>query len=192
MKLTVVRHGQTIENIKLIIQGQTDGTLSSLGIKQSNHLASDLSAKSFDVIISSDLGRCTVLAEKIHKYHPDTPLILSPALREICYGAYQGKPVSSLNIDDFPGTKLTQKVPDGESWMDLSKRIRLFLNETYEKYKNNSVLLVTHDRPIQMMRAYFDQAPLSGINDAPPTPNCGIRRWTMHRPVSQSDLKADI
>lgn len=188
MKLTVVRHGQTEENQAGIIQGQTDGTLTRRGVEQSDKVAAELATKSFDVIMSSDLGRCTVLAEKIHRYHPSTPLVFFPALREICYGPYQGKPISSLNMDDFPGTKLTQKTPDGESWIDLGKRIETFLNEIYAKYKDSSVLLVTHDGPIQMMRSYLEGAPLSGINDAPPTPNCGIRRWDMKQPVLLADL----
>ena len=34
MKLLIVRHGETVENLQRICQGQSHGTLSEKGIKQ--------------------------------------------------------------------------------------------------------------------------------------------------------------
>ncbi len=188
MNLTIVRHGQTIENEKGIMQGQNDGTPSSLGVEQNSQVAADLANESFDIIISSDLGRCTALAEKIHTYHQSTLFSLSPALREIHYGSYQGGPVKSLDLSILPGTQLTKKAPGGESWMDLAHRLEVFLNETYVAHKNGNVLLVTHGGPIQVIRAYLEPASLRRLASEPSIPNCAVRRLVMKHPITSVSL----
>jgi broad specificity phosphatase PhoE len=191
MNLTIVRHGQTEENKEGIIQGQNDGTLSSLGVKQSNKVAVRLAIEKFNVIFSSDLGRCTHTAARIRHHHPATPLILSSKLREIAYGAYQGRPIDDLDSSNLAGTILTQKVSGGESWTDLSHRIATFLNDIYAEYKDSDVLLVTHGGPIQVIRAYLEPGLLIEFAKEPSIPNCGIRRLTMAGTVSLLSVKGD-
>jgi len=57
MRLILIRHGETIENKKRIVQGHTHGTLSKNGIKQTRLVAKRLSDLKIDVIFTSDLRR---------------------------------------------------------------------------------------------------------------------------------------
>jgi len=58
MKLILVRHGETIENRRHILQGQTHGKLTPEGISQANRLADYLTTSfHIDVCFTSDLQR---------------------------------------------------------------------------------------------------------------------------------------
>jgi broad specificity phosphatase PhoE len=72
--------------------------------------------------------------------------------------------------------------------MDLANRLEVFLNETYVAHKNDSVLLVTHGGPIQVIRAYLEPASLRQLASEPSIPNCAIRRLVMVSPVSSANL----
>ena len=56
-KLLLVRHGETVDNVNKIMQGQTDGCLTLLGMEQARELGRQLRGKPIDVFLSSDLGR---------------------------------------------------------------------------------------------------------------------------------------
>ena len=74
MILTLVRHGETIENKEKIIMGQLDGTLSELGIQQAKKLAERLKDERFDYIFSSDLARAANTAKEIGIFFQDRDL----------------------------------------------------------------------------------------------------------------------
>ena len=59
-KLYLVRHGQTVDNLNQIMQGQTQGELTDEGIRQALELASQLADTPIDVFVSSDLKRSVV------------------------------------------------------------------------------------------------------------------------------------
>ena len=64
-KIYIVRHGETYENSKKIVQGQMDTLMNEVGIEQVNLVAAALRAIPFDVAYSSDLSRaskvCSIL-----------------------------------------------------------------------------------------------------------------------------------
>lgn len=66
-KLYLVRHGQTVDNLNQIMQGQTQGELTDEGIRQAQELASQLADTPIDVFVSSDLKRsvdtCRIIAD---------------------------------------------------------------------------------------------------------------------------------
>ena len=53
----IVRHGQTADNYRGIIQGQRNTPLDETGIKQAKRVADYLKTVPFDVAFSSDLDR---------------------------------------------------------------------------------------------------------------------------------------
>lgn len=55
--LYLVRHGETIDNVSKIMQGQRHGELTDLGVSQIEELATSLSGIHFDAVVSSDLKR---------------------------------------------------------------------------------------------------------------------------------------
>ncbi len=73
MKLTIVRHGESIANSKGISQGNQDEwmdtPLTEKGKEQARAVAERLKNEDVDIIISSDLKRAKQTAEEINKFH---------------------------------------------------------------------------------------------------------------------------
>lgn len=46
--LYLVRHGETVENVQKVMQGQTPGTLSELGEQQAAHLCEQFRSEAID------------------------------------------------------------------------------------------------------------------------------------------------
>ena len=94
MRLFIARHGQTFENVNHIIQGWTFGTLTDEGLHQAVKLAVRLQSETFSAIYSSDLDRARKTSEEIGKFH-DVEIQFSTALRERCFGVFEGKSVEA-------------------------------------------------------------------------------------------------
>ena len=89
MLVTIIRHGETVENETDTIQGQRPGKLSERGVLQANALAEELKSHQFDIILSTDLARGLDTAKIISQYH-DAPLITETLLRERTFGIFEG------------------------------------------------------------------------------------------------------
>ena len=63
LKVLLVRHAQSEANVSRMLQGQTDGNLTTKGLAQAHLIAEHLSDKSLDMIISSDLFRAYKTSE---------------------------------------------------------------------------------------------------------------------------------
>lgn len=67
--LYLVRHGETEDNVNQIMQGQTQGRLTSNGIVQAQEVRDQLASEPFAAIIASDLKRSVdtamIIAETI-------------------------------------------------------------------------------------------------------------------------------
>ena len=74
MRIIVIRHGETFQNAKHILMGQSHGVLSRKGIKQIHILALKLKNQKIDFIFSSDLRRAKDTTKEIARYH-DVPII---------------------------------------------------------------------------------------------------------------------
>ncbi|MCK5510791.1 histidine phosphatase family protein [Candidatus Parcubacteria bacterium] len=137
MRLIITRHGETIENINRICQGQTDGQLSKKGIEQAKKLGIRFKDRKIDAIYSSDLKRTVDTAKEILKYHPSLKLNLDKRIRERFFGKLQG------NL--FPNNWDWKNIPeDVETSENIYKRAKEFIDDVYLKYKNKTVLVVCH------------------------------------------------
>lgn len=162
MKLTVVRHGETTENAGDIVMGHHGGTLSEKGVEQAELTAKQLQSEEFDQLWSSDLKRCVDTAKFILKYHPDLKFEATPALREVNYGEFQGRPGAEIRkYFDKDGFTLDSKAPGGESHREMSARVLKFVNYLFENFPNQRILLVTHNGPIEAIRAAVERTPFT-------------------------------
>lgn len=145
MKLILVRHGETDENVRGISQGHFDSKLNENGKRQAELVAKRLGNEKVDAIYTSDLSRAYETAVEIAKFH-DCELIESKELRERNKGIYEGKPkqlhrerLRQLGIDyedfDFDG---------GESFSQVVNRADRFYRTILEKHKDNTILCVAH------------------------------------------------
>lgn len=133
--LYLVRHGETVDNANHIMQGQVQGELNEVGIRQAEELALRLAAEPIDAFVASDLKRsidtCRILAAPHGKEVATTPL-----LRERDWGSFTGKYIPDLQNVEWPD--------DVESLDALLSRARSFLNYIKETYPNQRVLAVGH------------------------------------------------
>jgi probable phosphoglycerate mutase len=138
MKLIVVRHGETKENLEKIVYGHRPGELTSNGIEQANKTGVALANEKIDVIFCSDLKRCIDTATIMMKHLSVCPLKLTPLLREQQQDSLNGKLVEEVDWDNLPS--------DVESEQQMSERAINLLKEEYEKFAEKTVLFVTHKR----------------------------------------------
>jgi probable phosphoglycerate mutase len=87
--IILIRHGETAWNAERRLQGHLDIALNPEGERQAAALAAALARERFDLIVASDLLRARQTAEAVARAH-GMQVALDPALRERCYGGFEG------------------------------------------------------------------------------------------------------
>ena len=133
--LLLIRHGETVDNVNQIMQGQMQGQLTESGIAQAERLAQEFSNKQIDTFVSSDLKRsvdtCKIIAAPHHK-----EVIQTQLLRERDWGGFTGRYIPSLKGEVWP--------EDVESLNELMDRAQGFLSFIKENFEGETVLAVGH------------------------------------------------
>ena len=144
MRLIIVRHGETEENLRDVIQGHLPGVLSKNGIEQARKVALRLKKERIDFIYSSDLARAVDTAKEIVRHHPEARLTFTPELRERHMGEFEGKTHREIGWDviEMSGTYPDPK--SGESKKQMLERVGHFLSEIAGKHPQGNILLVGH------------------------------------------------
>ena len=190
MFITAVRHGETIENALMIVQGQVYGTLSEKGLQQIQQVAKLLAAREFDVCFSSDLERCRLTTEAILQYHPDLPVYYDARLRERSMKPMEGKPFDEVEGWDWENDKyLDHKTPEGETWADVITRVGECINEIFEQYAEKRVLIVSHGGPIRAIQALMTNEPWEIVGRMM-IENCEVREWDMTADVDVANVRS--
>jgi len=138
--ITYFVHGTTTDNEKGIATGWSPGELSELGKKQSVELKGLIKDKRFDVVFCSDLKRAVDSAKLT--FGNSVKIIQDKRLREVDYGDLTG--ADSDKIDSLILKHITKPFPNGESYKDVEKRIRDFLNDLEKNYSGKNVAIVSH------------------------------------------------
>lgn len=131
----LVRHGETVDNARQIMQGQTQGELNERGREQARQVAVRLSTERIDAIVASDLHRAIQTAEIIAKPH-QLPVVTTPLLRERDWGGFTGRFIPDLQGEAWPD--------DIESEDALLRRAYDFLQKITATYPDKQVVAVGH------------------------------------------------
>lgn len=155
MRLVVVRHGATANNLAAQFTGQLDIPLSPLGEQQALALASALDHERFDMLISSDLQRARStlqpLADRL-----GLPVRLDPALREIGVGVWEGQSGVMVRAR-YPGaierweSSETFAPEGGETVAAFRARIVDALERCRLEFADGTVLWMTHGGVVGML-----------------------------------------
>lgn len=156
MRLYLVRHGETVENKALIVQGHMEGQLNAMGKEQAGLLAERLRIHSFKHIYSSDLSRAFDTASEIANYHPQTPFSTRQDLREMYLGYLQGRRRSDLHT----GEAIKQN--PCESKESLRARVNGFLKHFQKKHPIDQILVVAHGGTNRMIYEQIMGSPNPG------------------------------
>jgi len=133
--ILLVRHGETFDNARQIMQGQVQGDLNERGREQALQVARRLAGEQIDVIVSSDLRRAVQTAEVIAAPH-GLPVNQTALLRERDWGSFTGRYIPDLQGLEWPD--------DIESEIDLLARARSFILYITATYPGKRVVAVGH------------------------------------------------
>lgn len=156
MKTTIflVRHGETVDNARQIMQGQTQGELNEQGRKQAEAVGLRLAGEHIDAIVCSDLRRAIQTASYIAAPH-GLPLDTTPLLRERDWGSFTG-----CFIPDLRGRKWPDDI---ESEPDLLLRARDFLLYITATYPGKRVVAVGHGIINKAILAVYARCPMREV-----------------------------
>lgn len=146
-RLLLVRHGETTWNADLRYQGQQDIPLSERGWQQVEALARRLRGVTIDAAYASDLRRAADTAEIICRGR-DLAVVRLPALREACYGAWEGLTYAQV-VARWPEIVRQRRVdpagarpPGGETLGEVQARALAALGEIERAHPPKATLLI--------------------------------------------------
>lgn len=157
MKLYVIRHGQSENNVKGLCDcdPKIKTPLTKKGANQAKLASSKLKSKSFDIIFASELFRAQKTAEIINKNH-QLEVIIDKRLNDR-YSGFHGKPVSDFfNALNKSNNFWEFKFPRGESFEEEKERVFDFLN-SLKQMNYKSVLTVTHEEAMRIISGFFNK-----------------------------------
>lgn len=153
-RLILIRHGQTVFNLKKIYCSFSDAGLDKSGIKQAEKLKTRLTKENIHRVYSSDLKRAFQFAGLLFK---GLAIEKSAELREIDFGIFEGFTHSQL-LKKYPelysawlNDPFNMVIPNGERFYDFRDRVRMFVKRIISANKNKTVALVTHAGPIRII-----------------------------------------
>lgn len=145
--LGLFRHGQTDWNIDLRLQGTADIPMNETGIAQVTRAAQKLSEHSWDLILSSPLGRAKHSAQIIAEHTGHAEILETDLLLERAFGIGEGLLYSEWHekyskLDSIPGA---------ESAAEVAARAQSLLTHISTEFRGLKVLAVSHGALIRFV-----------------------------------------
>ena len=150
----LVRHGETVDNARQIMQGQTQGCLNERGWEQARRVAERLATEPLDAVICSDLRRAVQTAEIIAQPH-GLAVATTPLLRERDWGGFTGRFIPDLKGEAWPD--------DVETEPALLARALRFLQYVTATYPGCRVVAVGHGIINKAVLAVHAQCPMRDV-----------------------------
>lgn len=176
MKLYVLRHGETAENINKIMQGKMDTVLNEVGKKQAKSVQDKIKKEQIDLIISSPLKRAIETAKLAA---PNIEIKDDERLLSRNHGEFQGKKRTDINLDSYWNIKLNEQYKEAESIMDLYNRVASLIIDIKHTYKDKNILLVTHSGICRILYYYFNGIPANGSMAKYESTNCSFEEYEL-------------
>ena len=152
--LYLVRHGETVDNVRQIMQGQTQGELTEHGREQAAEVRDQMRTEKIDAVVASDLRRSVQTAEIIAEPH-GLMVDQTPLLRERDWGGFTGRYIPDLKDEVWPD--------DIESLDCLLERAQRFLEYIMTNYEGQTVVAVGHGIMNKAIQAVYHHKPMNQI-----------------------------
>jgi alpha-ribazole phosphatase len=169
LRLLLVRHGATFNNIEARYTGQSDVELSPSGEHQARLLGERLAGEALDVIVTSDLRRTRATAQAIAQYH-DLPVWEDSDLREFALGSWEELPYAEVKARDaallerWRSDPENNAPPGGETGAQVRERLLRALERWQKTYPKGTVVWVTHGGAIGVLLCHLLGMDLSRRN----------------------------
>lgn len=167
MNIYLVRHGESVCNIRRMLYGRTDCALTELGCEQARQVGEKLRDKPIARCVTSPLIRAAETA-RIAMLGRDVPIELADGLMEQDMGDWENVSFEGMlesepelmqaMLDDW--TKVVP--PGGESYPELRERVSAVLEEVVAR--NEDTLLVAHNGPLSTAMTLLLDMPDVNVN----------------------------
>lgn len=155
----ILRHGETIYQTKkknLIYPPFPEKPpikLTKKGEKQVKSASRNLKKLGISLIFSSDFFRTRQTAGIVAKYLDIHKINFDKRLRDINLGIYYGRTKSEFykKFPIYSKVRFYKRPPQGESWLDSRKRVMAFLKDVDKKYRDKTILIVSHGDPLWLL-----------------------------------------
>ncbi len=149
-----MRHGETVDNVNQILQGQKPGQLTARGEAQAEEVAVKMESEKIDVFVSSDLKRsvdtCRIIARRHH-----AEVLTTPLLRERDWGSFTGRFIPDLKDAVWPD--------DIEPLEAMKQRAAAFLEYVYENFSGKVVFAVGHGIINKAVQSVYTGKPMNEV-----------------------------
>ena len=171
-ELYIVRHGETDLNRSQIVQGRgVDTSLNENGIRQAHAFFNHFGDTPFDIIFTSQLQRThQTMQPFVDKGYK---LNIFAELDEIDWGIHEGRVTSAdmkseyqLIVNRWNEGYLNEKIPGGESPLELQARQKDFINNILPQY-SGKILICMHGRAMRSFICTLLNKPLVHMDDYP-------------------------
>ncbi len=163
----LLRHGETPLSVEKRFAGTTDAPLTERGRAQARAAALALKGRGLDAIVTSPLARCRDTAAEVAAA-TGLDVRVEDGLREAAFGEWEGLTFAEAG-ERWPGElKAWLASPDaappgGESFAHAARRVRTALDKLKVRYRERTVLVVSHVTPIKLLVADALGAPLPAL-----------------------------
>lgn len=151
MKLIIVRHSTSKQNLRRLISGgNSNPDLSKQGIALAKQAASYLDESKIDQVYASPLKRAYQTAQILTDYHKK--IITDNRLKEMDFGSWDGQDPAPLlkeypdafDFENFLSEHYTAYAKGAESYADVTRRCCGFLNDLKENAAGQTIMIVCH------------------------------------------------
>lgn len=165
--LYLVRHVQAEANLRREFHGHTDGNVTELGLKQAERLKERFGSVSIDAALCSDLTRASTTARTLLSLHPHTPLTVSPTVREIHAGVWEGHTLDEIAAtypDEFNGflrMDFATRLGGGETIGECATRMHTAVADFVAAHPGKTLLLVSHGCALTALLSLYKGTPVA-------------------------------
>ena len=152
--ILLIRHGETVDNARQIMQGQTQGELNEQGRAQARQVAERLASEQIDAVVASDLRRAIQTAEIIAVPH-GLSVQTTKLLRERDWGSFTGRFIPDLRGETWP-----DDIESEEALLQRALTLLLYITTTYPDMR---VVAVGHGIINKAILAVYAQCPMREV-----------------------------
>lgn len=165
IKIYIFRHGQTTYNRDGRFTGITDAKLTKKGIEDAKIIAERLKNKKIHIAYCTKLSRSKETLKEVLHNHPECKLLVTDnRLIERNYGRLNGKThyeiVKKYGTEKYDAwhRSYTHRPPKGESFADVEKRVKEFVNNLKKLAKGPTltVAISAHGNSIRLFRKIME------------------------------------
>lgn len=168
MKITcvdLIRHGEPEGGE--VLRGRTDHALTERGWQQFQKRVTRIEAN-WQRVISSPLLRCQAAASALAQER-NIPLLLAPALKELDFGDWEGRPLAELAANKAELAKMWQDplnfcAPAGEPVLALQQRVLACWQDLLKNYAGEQLLVVSHGGVMRVLAQQLLNLTGQGMN----------------------------